>query len=81
MQVAAITYPDPGVDLGDAFTSAIMFMLSNGPHVDYNGGCAQPSLMEQPCVKIINPGGYELQVIVLLVLLKHHANSVGSKCQ
>lgn len=78
MQVAAVTQPDPGVDLGAAFTSTIMFTVSNVPRADYNGGRAQPSLMEQPSVKIINPGGHELEDIVLSVLMKRRASRVGS---
>jgi hypothetical protein len=70
--------PEPGVDLGDAFSTTMMLTLSNVQQLPLNGGGANQSLLERPLIKNINPGGDQAEdIVVLSALLSHCTSRVG----
>ena len=77
IKVATVMQPEPGVDLGGAFSMTMMLTLSNVERVPLNGGGANQPLQERPLIKIINPGGDRAEDIVLSALLRRCACRVG----
>ena len=70
MSVAALTQPQDGVDLGDAFTANMVFTITNVAHSDRNGGCTNAPLMNRYKVKGINPGAERAEDALFAVLLQ-----------
>jgi hypothetical protein len=70
MKVAAATQPQADVELGDAFTTTMVYTISNVLRSDKNGGCTNVSLMNGYKVKGVNPGAERAEDVLFAVLLR-----------
>ena len=82
MRFAGVTQPPPNADLGNAYRHQMLISLTNVPRgiVPRNGGGvsnanAANSILSQPVVTVVNPGGLEALRAVMPALqevLQHY---------
>ena len=74
IKVAAATQPPAEVDLRGAFTTTMVVTITNVPRASLHGGGDNPTLMERPKFKIINPGGDRAEELLLSALIRRRSS-------
>lgn len=65
LKLTKATQPQIGVDLGTAFSSAVLMTVTNVQCTRRNGGSSTRQLLNEPKIRIINPGGKRVLELLL----------------
>lgn len=76
IKVATATQPPAEVHLRGAFTTTMVVTITNVPRASLHGGRDNPTLMERPKIKILNPGGDLAERILYSALHRRRSSSV-----